>query len=234
MTGDQPAGGQSKSFFDGLDTSITGVFSLFGEVAPEALASQLALIETQVNAAIENFSISHPEQAVAPLARGLEATRHALTMMPADHEAAFILHVKEIQFEDAIRAALGLQVSAIGVPGGMKQSESPWAPLPTMGAVVPGQQIDINFELANPTDIPITLKQVQLVSSAGIENKQATIVQGEVVGNQPVSYSFDLEVPEDATNSRLYFSRPAVSENRYHILDKAALHTAVGEACIED
>lgn len=233
LAGDKPVGGKSRSFFEGMDTSLAGVYTLFGEEAPESLQPVLASIDTQVERAIENFSVSNPEQAIEPLVKGLEATRQALSMIPPDHEAAFILKVKEVQFEDAIRVALGLQVAAIGMPGGLKQSDSPWAPLPTMGAVVAGQRINIDFDIVNPTEIPINLKHVKLASSVGIESKEAPLGQDAVVGNHPVSFNFDLKIPDQAAYSRLYFSRPSVSENRYSVSDHSVLHTPVGMPALE-
>ena len=112
----QPASRQEDdSFFDGIDTSIPGLFSAIRRPAPPAAAALLSAIDIEVRAAVAAFSMQNPSASVPALARGLAATRTAIDALRAEPDAVFILQVKEQQFMDAINTALGIDFEAIAV-----------------------------------------------------------------------------------------------------------------------
>ena len=73
------------------------------------------------------------------LARGLKATRDAIERLASDPDVVFILKVKEQQFQDAINAALGVELSAVAQSPSHRRSE--------FGPVVPGQTFDVRTSL---------------------------------------------------------------------------------------
>src|SRR4029077_8200327 len=105
--------GKENSFFDGIDTSIPGLFAAIRRPAPPASGALLSAIDAEVRAAIAAFSLPNPSASVPALARGLAATRRAIEQLRAEPDATFILQVKEQQFIDAINTALGLDFEAI-------------------------------------------------------------------------------------------------------------------------
>jgi len=82
---------KETSFFDGIDTSIPGLFNAIRRPAPAAAVALLAAIDADVQAAIKAFSLQNPAASVPPLARGLSATRKAIDQLSAEPDAAFIL-----------------------------------------------------------------------------------------------------------------------------------------------
>src|SRR5215471_7787894 len=93
--------GTENSFFDGIDTSIPGLFNAIRRAAPSSAPALLSAIDVEVRAATGAFSIQNPAASVPSLARGLTATRKAIDGLSAEPEAVFILRVKEQQFMDA-------------------------------------------------------------------------------------------------------------------------------------
>ena len=67
-----------RSFFDGIDTSIPGLFSAIRRPAPAGAPALLSAIDVEVRAAIAAFSMQNPSASVPALARGLAATRAAI------------------------------------------------------------------------------------------------------------------------------------------------------------
>ena len=120
---------KEDSFFDGIDTSIAGLFSAIRRPAPSGSAALLSAIDTQVRAAVAAFTMQNPSACVPALARGLAATRAAIAALRAEPDAVFVLQVKAEQFMDAINTALGIDFHATAAVN---------------GPVVPGQQVTVS------------------------------------------------------------------------------------------
>ena len=86
---------KETSFFEGIDTSLSGIFRTLGRPAPGGATDGLAAIEREVAAAVDAFKVSDPSACVPALARGLQATRDALRLVGDERDAAFLLTVKE-------------------------------------------------------------------------------------------------------------------------------------------
>ena len=226
---------KEAGLFDGLDTSLPGLFDLLdAPTSPEALAL-LEEAQTSVEAALAAFSLENPSATVPALARGLEATRHALSLVEDQPDVRFHLQIKEQQFMDAINAALGVRLTAVGVPAGTSASASPWAPLPTMGLAVPGQPFRVEATLLNPSPQPVRLQAMQLTAAptweGGVARTAAERLTVEdkpvgdtLAGNAFADVAFEVTVPDAAEPSRRYFYRESIQESRYAIRDSAYRH----------
>ena len=148
------AGGRptrETSFFDGIDTSIPGLFSALGRPAPAGAPALLTAIDAEVRAAVAAFTMRNPSASVPALARGLAATRKAISAVGAEPDAVFVLQVKERQFMDAINAALGVDFDAVA----------------STGPVVPGQTVDVRATFTNRGAVELDLTAMTLVAAAG-------------------------------------------------------------------
>src|SRR6185436_18227564 len=85
---------RERSFFDGIDTTLPGLFKAIRRPAPAGAAASLASIDTEIKAAISAFSLKDPSAAVPALTRGLAATRRAIAQFTSEPDAVFILDVK--------------------------------------------------------------------------------------------------------------------------------------------
>ena len=113
--------------FDGLDTSLPGVFSITGEKDTEGTTDALVTAHKLVEKAISRFDYLRPIGVVPFLTQGLSALKEALAVLPNDSEAAFTLRRKEHQFEQSITTATGLSCAAIALPAGSTDESPHWS-----------------------------------------------------------------------------------------------------------
>ena len=105
-----------QSFFDGLDTTITGLGGASGE---QWLSDGLKSVETSIGQASKAFDPQKPETAAEPLAAGLRETRRIVTRLKdrssRDQQLDRVLEVlerKAAQFEEALARSLALDLQA--------------------------------------------------------------------------------------------------------------------------
>lgn len=244
---------QEAGLFDGIDTSLPALFDLLGVAPPPQALALLQETEAHVEDAVAAFSMENPAAVVPALAQGLEATRQAMRLVEDEPDILFHLRIKEQQFMDAIGTALGVRLQAIGIPAGTPASESPWAPLPTMGVAVPGQAFRVETTLLNPSALPIRLEEVRLAAAPAWQGKEArtseerlTVEEEQMDGqvlerNEHARIDFRVTVPEAAEPSTRYFYRGSIRESRYQVREPAYRHlphrrpplTAVAEYLVE-
>src|SRR5262245_31953472 len=149
---------KETTFFDGIDTHITGVFAALGHQAPPNAATLLLAIQRDADAAATAFTLQDPSASVPALARGLSATREAIARLSSDADAVYMLRLKERQFADAINTALGIDFTAVAQPAGVAEPTGPAAasaPPPTLEPVVPGQSFDVRLRLTNRGSVDV-------------------------------------------------------------------------------
>ncbi len=217
---------KESGFFDGLDTSIAGIYTLLGGSAPDGVPALLAEIESRIEDAVAAYNVRNPAAAAPFLAQGLGLIREAMRLSAGREEALFLLAIKERQFQDAINTALGLQFRAVAAPLAAAAPSSPFAQPAVMGVIVPGQRFQVDVSLVNPGSIPIRTERIALESSAGWE------IEGDPQAGKPLrsgatlSTTFTVAPPPDATLSRRYFQRASIHESRYSIREPEYLHLA--------
>jgi LmbE family N-acetylglucosaminyl deacetylase len=216
-------GGSAReaSFFDGIDTTLPGLFGALGIAPPPGAADRLRAVAEAVGEAKRAFAVSDPSEAAGPLARGLAALRELLKQVEHEPDAAFVLRHKERQFQDAINAALGVDLSAVAQPAGTPEPAGPFAAFaapPTMGNVVPGQAFEIRAGAAirgrGPVSAPVLVPELPAGWSLTGEKRSGG-------GDGPLAgavFSVAL-APDAAITSRPYFRRRSIAESRYSLLD---------------
>lgn len=220
---------KETSFFDGIDTKVTGLFAALKRRTPPGADAALSAIQREVDAAVSAFRIDDPSLTVPSLARGLTATRAALKQLSSDADATYMLQLKEQQFIDAINTALGIEFSAMAQAKGTSEPSGPaaaFAPPVTMDPVVPGQTFEVRLRLANHGSVQIVSDGFEM--SGG--KMMGGLVQGAGRGSRPAlgkdqSTSATLTVRvESSSFTRPYFSRPSINDNRYNVNDRSLLH----------
>ncbi len=211
---------KENSFFDGIDTTITGIFKITGEVPPARITLLLTDIAAEVDKAITAFKPQNPVTIIPFLINGLSGTRSAIRLITNQAEALFMLQVKERQFTDAINATLGLHLQAIAVPQGTKEKRGFYEPQPTMGFAVAGQPFRVEVMMINNSPILIEPKSINLLAPANwkIDNNPKNLKPLQT--NEKTELSYSVTVPENATYSQPYFMRNTLQENQYQLQDK--------------
>ncbi len=212
------------SFFDGIDTSIRGVFRTLGKAEPSGAAARLATIEAAVKRAVASFTVQNPSATVPALAEGLTATRAALAALAdGDPDVRFVLEVKEHQFQDAITTALGVDLSAVAQSAGVPDPTDPVAqftPPPTMAAPVPGQTFEIRARVTNRGGLAITPTEIALVAARGWAVTKTASTLATLARNASATQRFRVTLAADVPlSSRPYFSRASIRGARYTLSD---------------
>jgi LmbE family N-acetylglucosaminyl deacetylase len=240
------AGAKEPDFFAGIDTTIPGLFKALGRFEPAEAAALLQPIDAAVQEAMRGFDGRDPSAIVPVLARGLAAARVAAEKLRADPDAALILDRKVEQFQMAISTALGLDLTAVAQPVGVRPSSnvpSPFAPPPLLGPVVPGQQFEVQVTMSNRGSVVIEPETVTLdvdkgwtvtepiviADGPGPARATPTLERGEVLGRWfKVTLAADTPI-----STRPYFSRASIQESRYDISDATQFGRSFSDAPAE-
>lgn len=211
---------KETGFFDGIDTSITGIFTLTGETAPAGTAELLAEISGEVNDALKNFQPGNPTAILPFLTNGLGKTRKAIQLTSNQPEALFMLQVKERQFIDAINAVTGVHLEAMAVPGGTKEKRSFYEPQPTMGFAVAGHPFKVETVFVNNSPVTIKPQSIKLLAPDNWKIESSQHAWKPLQMSEKSELNFTVTVPENQAFSQPYFTRKSLQENQYHLLDR--------------
>ncbi len=222
---------EEGNFFDSLDTSLSGLFALVGETPPEGAVALLTEIERHLERAMQDLEVQDLSAIAPDLVGGLRKTRELLALVPAKTEAAFLLRIKEQQFMHAISAALSLQFTAVAMASGERTGDNPWAPVTTMGAVVPGQLFRVESRLYNPAQVSVA--HVALTLESGPGEAAWSVVPSPPASEQMHAVDFTVQVPEDPAFSRRYFHRSSIRDNHYAVADSSIMHLSASPPRLE-
>src|SRR4026207_793783 len=159
---------KDQTFFDGIDTTLPGLYRALRKPSPAGAESLLTAIDRELQSALELFKFTDPSTAVPPLARALAATRAALEQLGRGADVRFVLGLKEQQIADAMDAALGISLTATAQPAGTPQPSGPLNGGPrAMAAVVPGQTFDVRTVFVNRGRLELQNVRTAIESKAG-------------------------------------------------------------------
>ncbi|MCA1584801.1 MAG: PIG-L family deacetylase [Acidobacteria bacterium] len=223
---------REESIFDGIDTSLAGLPKTIGWQAPASVPEALAGIDAAAKKAADTFTMIDPSTAVPALVDGLQLTRETIGKSAGAEEALFVLRIKERQFQEAINAALGLQLVATAQPADLPDPAGPFAafaPPPAMAAPVPGQTFEVRVRLANRSGARLVGgSTVSIETAPGWTASPAGPVSGVAGGIGPGAgpqqsvqmHRFTVTVADDvAISTKPYFTRSRIQESRYTLLD---------------
>jgi LmbE family N-acetylglucosaminyl deacetylase len=184
------------SFFEGIDTTLSGIASYAPAAQQAAWQDRLKAIEASVEQAAASFTATSPSKSAPALAKGLSQTVALIadlraSPLPADakYNMEHELDIKRDQFNQALNDALSLSlVATVGGGGGRGGSGGPGGPAAAPGAaatpalpaeaegpgrdagfqsVVPGDAFRVAVHIADEGSEPIEVVESKLVSHAG-------------------------------------------------------------------
>jgi LmbE family N-acetylglucosaminyl deacetylase len=205
---------KESTFFEGIDTTIPGLYRALGKRAPDGADVLLATIDREIEAAVKSFAFTDPAASAPALARALAATRTAVKHLGADADIKFVLDLKEQQIAEALHAALGISLTAMAQPAGIPEATGPFGSgPPAMPPVVPGQTFEVRLTLVSRGSVEIDGVESAWVSDA--DRSASGAPAGAVRRNQPFVSTFKVTVPSDAPLTRPHFTRRSIQEARY-------------------
>ena len=155
---------KEQSFFDGIDTTLSGLFKPLGRPAPAGSGASARRHRGRgANGRCRPSRPHGPQAAVPALARGLEATRDVLARgrgrarrgLPAEDQGAAVPGRDQHGSRNRLRRG--------GAARGLPEPTGPYAafaPPPTMGAAVPGQTFEVRAQLTNRGGAAITVSEI--------------------------------------------------------------------------
>ncbi|MFQ5694358.1 MAG: PIG-L family deacetylase, partial [Terriglobia bacterium] len=216
---------REESFFDGLDTTISGIGANASPNPPAWLTSGLEQISKAVEAAVEAFDPVRLEATVPNLVDGLKAVRalQSRAKNSSIEDAGrdrilFLLNVKEKQFQKALRQALALDLEVKVLPEELPTG--PFAAFRTVDTIthaIPGESFWAGVRLVNRSRVEVIPTAVEIRAP---EDWQATAEEMEL---KPLGYNdvlttrFRVQVPEDAEPTRPHWQRTSINEAIYEI-----------------
>ena len=195
-----------NSLFDRLDITIVGMAKL---VNTPALNAEFTELQESVNAAGQDYDARHPWTVVPHLTVGLKTTRSLMEKIQrldlddsVRSHLLFLLKNKEQEFMTAANAALGLSLEVLVQPTGSRSSE-------TFTVAIPGQKFSIGMRLVNPAPVVTELVKAALHTPEGwnVRQTQTDSDNQTIQTNQPVSVTYEVEVPQDAAYTQPYWTR---------------------------
>jgi LmbE family N-acetylglucosaminyl deacetylase len=214
------------TFFDGIDTSIPGLYRALRRTPPPGADVLLGALDREIAAAVQTFTFTDPSKAAPSLARALAAARTASARLSGDPDVAFVLRLKEQQIVDALDATLAISLAAVAQPSGTPEAVGPFGGgPPPMGPVVPGQTFEVRTTFVNRS--PIRLHAVRLALEGNGSRGWPVSPADEPADpqqNTPLIKKFTVSVPADAPVTRPYFVRNSIQDARYTVADTAAIY----------
>jgi LmbE family N-acetylglucosaminyl deacetylase len=205
--------GHEKSFFDGIDTSLTALANL----VPEKQQSQVRLLLSEVSkelAQATDAAKGNDASAVAPflikIVAGLDRTNDYARglVMPEAEKSNLLMRFaeKRVQAETALNLALGVSLRAAVLSG---QSESKQLPKETdaLTTVSPGQEFTIAVTFHNGSQQALPVDDIQLEVPAGWSTVSGKTKPQIVKPGEDLHANFTLRVPKDAAYTRPYWHR---------------------------
>ena len=223
-------GGHEKTFFDGIDTSLTALSARLG---PEAIKipflapalDNMTQVVAQANAA---FTPDNPARAASPLLAGYKFARELIDQIKSSElspvaKAGLLVDIetKREQFERAANLALGvdLDVSVDAPPRNANQPAEFPGPQSTFAMAVPGQTFTITAHFYNRSPRPVSVEDIYLEVPPGWKSSTLKKDLKTVGADDEASEQFQITVPADAPYTRPYWSRTDTQESIYKIDD---------------
>ena len=206
-------GATETSFFDGIDTGLTGIASLSSE-PPSALRQGLARLRTELTAITKEFQASHPDAVAPKLAeaqQGLGAMIYALdeTSFPGKADVMHELRAKQVQLNEALTQALGLRLRATVAA---KSADLPLGCTPEVETVLESAS-------AEPTGV----FAVGLEDAVGkrVERVVAEDREPVVTAWKPFTQKLSATAELTSVQTRPYFDRTGIEQPVYRLRDPA-------------
>lgn len=183
------------SFFDGLDTTISGIARHAGDEEHNVpfLGEDLLAVEKQVNKAIAVFNPLHPEMVVPHLTQVLadfrEIKNDVLTSSLSEAKQDYIVFYLDQKIEETQETI----IKAAGLKLEVFSDEELY---------IPGETMTASVNIINRSDLPITLDEIGLYSG---ETSVVKAVEHALPYNVVLSEKMGLTLPLDTPTSRIFW-----------------------------
>jgi LmbE family N-acetylglucosaminyl deacetylase len=204
--------GHEKDFFDGIDTSLTGLSKLFNA---SALISQLNAQLTQAARQITDASAGVHDEDAANAAQPLLQVVHTLRQIRTEVESAGLtpeakrdilnrIATKQQQAETALNLALGVTLTA---EASTAAQQTPTTNSDALTTVSPGQEFTVAVTFHNGSKRSLKIDHIALEVPAGWSTIHTKSNAETVAPGKDLHADFHLRVPAKTPYTRPYWHR---------------------------
>ena len=221
--------GHEQDFFDGIDTSWTGL-TRFGVAAshdePTAVDKELADIAKLVADASAAAKGNDASRSVAPLRQLVAKLNQLSNEIQAEKgltrggqmDLLTRIAEKQQQAETALNLALGITLTA-----NVSSNEGPQSTVPkeddALTTVSPGEEFMVGVTLHNGSKIPVSIDHIKLEVPAGWNTINGKSRPETVAPGKDLHADFRLRVPNDTPYTRPYWHRDDPNTDSIHHVD---------------
>jgi LmbE family N-acetylglucosaminyl deacetylase len=207
--------GHEKSFFDGLDTSLSGLAAKLGVEAnrvPHLHDELTAVSASAVKAAdaAKGNDVSAAAAPLIPVVAGLDKAANEIQQSTLNRAAKVDLltaiRAKQQQAETALNLALGVSLTADVSSDGNPQIHAA-KEADALTTVSPSQEFLIHVTLHNGSKQPLVIDHVKLEVPAGWNTIQGRTNPETISAGKDLDADFRLQVPKDTPYTRPYWHR---------------------------
>ncbi len=214
------SGGETSGFFEGLDTSLSGIFDLTEEVGGDGAIELLRAAERGVLESLGSLGAPKDARLVSQLAEVLGALRAARDAASDAPEARLILARKISDAQRALALATGIRLRATAY---QRDSVDDGGAVNSVFRVAGDDRIDVGVEFAVPDTQVARSVELGLEAPPGWSIDPSVPVYTMSAHEGIVRRAFRVHVPAEAGRRAQYFVRASIHENRYAVRDSAAL-----------
>ncbi|HLX86469.1 MAG TPA: PIG-L family deacetylase [Terriglobales bacterium] len=234
---DKDKDGHERDFFDGLDTSITGLAATLGDEEQKVpwLRGELSSLAGEIKHATEKSetdSASASEslwKAEQILDSTIDRLQTSAVSDAGKQTLLAILQTKQHQAEIAANLASGVSLEATVTAPGDRDQSGPGKTLPFKDAltlVSPGQSFQVTAKLHNGSDRALTISGARLEGTQEEQwVRQADAGEMTVAPGQNYYANFALTVPADAPATRPYWHRDNPETDALNTIDDERYRT---------
>lgn len=210
VTGSAGADRRPPPFFDGIDTSIEGVFRLTGEEAPAGAARALDAAVAAIRRARTTLDAEAPWPIVPDLLEAWRALGEVERGAEGAPDARVLLRREMEEVTEAIRLAAGITVRA-------EARDDTGRPV---HRVAPGQRIEVTVSATTPPTEGFGLTDIDITAPSGWVVEPAPGSSAATSG--PARFLVTVGPPPSDPGP--YFHRPDIRESFYTVSDSSAIH----------
>ena len=223
--------GHEQSFFDGIDTTLSGLASRLGgeEKKVPWLRGELQSIDSEIQRAAERMD-SDPVDAAEPMTKVVERLDAAIGKLQsgdlpaAEKENLLVtLQAKDQEAQRAANIALGVRLEAtVGAVSGVGNAPPPFRDALTV--VSPGQTFQVMARLHNGSNRWLSVDGADLEGGEDWIQK-ADAARTTVAPGKDYYANFALKVPSDAPFTRPYWHRDNPETDALNTVDDERYRT---------
>ena len=198
---------QKATFFDGIDTTLTGIANL-SSAPPPVLLRGLGHLQAQISSAAQALDPANPAALGPPLVQAQQDLGALLGRLenitfPGRADVLHELRLKQVQLNDAILCALGLQLEANA------QTSTP--------DVLPGSDVHVETKLTSQTSDLVGLSAESLEGSSKEKAERLLNIDTEPKLSQEMPFTLNLDSGPSLTSTitRPYFTRNSPEQPVY-------------------